>query len=918
MRKSKNARNAFAAIDTALNQIEGATAVPRLGNLGHVQLVYTVHVFSDPRRGKTCTIFARLLSGRIAPNRDPFENQSVIHLMLRLDIPTHLNRIRMCSRLSGNRPSIAITFGYLWIAFQQSLCAQNAIDFAHEIVPILRRHCAECHTSDHRKGGFSFNTRTELMRGSENGPVFEVGSSRSSKLIEAITSETEGERMPPDGPRLSKTEIDLLSRWIDSGAHWDQGFAFKAPAYEPPLRPRKPVLPPARNHRNHPIDRIIDNYLAHSKQPYSNTDSSISDASFARRASLDLTGLLLDTDKLDVYLADDAANRRASLIDRLLADDESYAEHWLTFWNDLLRNDYGGTGFITSGRKQISKWLYDSLINNKPYDQFVRELIAPPNDESRGFIDGIKWRGEVSAGQTIEIQFAQSVSQSLLGINLKCASCHDSFIDRWKLDEAYGLAAIYSTKNLEIHRCDKPIGKTAKAKWLFPELGDIDASAIPEIRLSQLASLMTHPENGRFSRTIVNRLWHRLMGRGIVHPTDSMQTEPWNSDLLDLLASDFTEHGYDLKHTLRFIANSAAYQSQIEMLEADSETREFFYRGPRAKRMTAEQFADTVWQLTDTAPEKMDATFVRGKVSPKIASSMMLNGKWIWSSDGNDKPHQAGEKRTFRKRFELQKGFGPFGAVVACDNRFTLYVNGKRTASGDNWEVPNAVRLTGLVEGANELLVVAENQGSSPNPAGLFFEGKIWADGEFDKGQPPMLSIESDSTWQWTEKIPNDKGKFAKDAIDWQSAVPVTPQSTWAAVVPNLQMELARVAQSNASMIRASLLKSDPMMRALGRPNRDQIVSMRPNDLTTLEAMELANGSILAKTLAKGAENLLRRSWASRDSLTRWLYRYSFSRLPTSDELAIANDLLGDELSARGIEDLLWVTIMQPEFQLIR
>ena len=93
---------------------------------------------------------------------------------------------------------------------------------------------------------------------------------------------------------------------------------------------------------------------------------------------------------------------------------------------------------------------------------------------------------------------------------------------------------------------------------------------------------------------------------------------------------------------------------------------------------------------------------------------------------------------------------------------------------------------------------------------------------------------------------------------------------------------------------------------------------MRPNDLTTLEAMELANGSIVAKTLAAGAENLLKRSWASKKAFTQWLYGYSFTREPNNEELAIADELLGKELSARGIEDLLWVVIMQPEFQLVR
>ena len=81
----------------------------------------------------------------------------------------------------------------------------------------------------------------------------------------------------------------------------------------------------------------------------------------------------------------------------LLSDDRGYADHWLTFWNDLLRNDYRGTGFIDGGRKQITEWLYDALLTNKPYDKFVAELISP-NDQSLGFTAGIIWRGTVPGG----------------------------------------------------------------------------------------------------------------------------------------------------------------------------------------------------------------------------------------------------------------------------------------------------------------------------------------------------------------------------------------------------------------------------------------------------------------------------------------------------------------------------------------
>src|SRR5262249_5110783 len=150
-----------------------------------------------------------------------------------------------------------------------------------------------------------------------------------------------------------------------------------------------------------------------------------------------------------------------------------------------------------------------------------RELISP-TPESEGFIKGIKWRGNVNASQVPELQFAQNVAQVFFGINLKCASCHDSFIDNWKLRDSYGLAAVIADRPLELHRCDKPLGEKAVPRFVFAELGSIDAAQPRAKRLEQLAGLVTHSDNGRFTRTIANRLWQRLMGRGIVHPVDVM------------------------------------------------------------------------------------------------------------------------------------------------------------------------------------------------------------------------------------------------------------------------------------------------------------------------------------------------------------------------------------------------------------
>lgn len=164
----------------------------------------------------------------------------------------------------------------------------------------------------------------------------------------------------------------------------------------------------------HPIDRIIDAYYTQRKiTPPQQTSDSV----FLRRAHLDLIGLLPTEEEIDAFIADPASDKRTRLIDKLLAERVSYAEHWLSFWNDLLRNDYRGTGYIDGGRKQISAWLYQSLLDNKPYDQFVRELINPRPD-AEGFIAGIKWRGCVNASQEREIQFSQNVSQVFFGVNM--------------------------------------------------------------------------------------------------------------------------------------------------------------------------------------------------------------------------------------------------------------------------------------------------------------------------------------------------------------------------------------------------------------------------------------------------------------------------------------------------------------------
>jgi hypothetical protein len=239
--------------------------------------------------------------------------------------------------------------------------------------------------------------------------------------------------------------------------------------------------------------------------------------------------------------------------------------------------------------------LYRSIKENKPYDQFVRELISP-TDESKGFIEGIKWRGVVNASQRTEMQAAQNISQVFFGLNLKCTSCHNSFISDWKLDDAYAFANIFADSSLEINRCDKPTGKFTNARILWKELGTIDSSATTAVKRAQLAEVITKPENGRLYRTLVNRIWAQLMGRGLIEPVDVMDNEPWSQDLIDWMAYNFQQNKSNIKDLIYLIATSNTYQLPSVGFKDPNKiiSQDYKFTGMLRKRMSAEQFSDAV------------------------------------------------------------------------------------------------------------------------------------------------------------------------------------------------------------------------------------------------------------------------------------------------------------------------------------
>jgi mono/diheme cytochrome c family protein len=796
--------------------------------------------------------------------------------------------------------------------------AQRPVSFKEDVKPVLEARCIKCHARGRSKGGFHLDNRELLLKGGDSGAAILPGKSQESYLIELVSGVDPDNVMPKKGTKLTKEQVGILRAWIDQGAPWDSDITFAKP--EPlNLKPHKPDLPTDK--KGNSIDVLLSNYFASNKVQ---RPKPIDDRLFARRVYLDVIGLLPLKDELETFLKDRSPDKRAKLVRRLLADNQHYAEHWLTFWNDMLRNDYRGTGYIDGGRKQISAWLFSALFTNMPYDHFVAQLIHP-TPESEGFVKGIVWRGVVNASQTPEMQAAQNISQVFMGVNLKCASCHDSFINDWTLADAYALANIYSETNLELFECDKPTGKHAARRFIYPQLGDIDANATKSERQAQLAQLIISREDGRLSRTIVNRLWARFMGRGLVEPLDDMESPPWHSGVLDWLAEDLVASGYDLTKTIERILTSDAYQWPAVPVQEQKDTH-YVFRGPTVRRMSAEQFVDSLGCIAGVWHGQPAGEFdfsVLGSQASKPGREI----KWIWNSP--DAATKAAPGRVYFRKL-LVLGQKPTNAVsvVACDNSFTFYVNGEEISSGKDFGKPVVKDLTGRLKiGTNIIAVAAINHTpdnkippegqlitGGENPAGLYVLIR-WAENSRER------ELGTDKSWICSTEMATNWNKPNFDASSWIAASELGDASLATWKIEN-KITAALAANSLNGRVRSALVAADPLTVALGRPTREQVITSRPSAATTLQALELTNGRTLTSMLREAAGKLVSEGANSVEpvvarKLADDLYLKALGRKPTASELKSAEEILGNPVQREGVEDLLWAMVMLPEYQLI-
>jgi hypothetical protein len=336
---------------------------------------------------------------------------------------------------------------------------------------------------------------------------------------------------------------------------------------------------------------------------------------FLRRAYLDVIGRLPTAAEARSFLADRSPDKKSKLIDALLQRPE-YADFWANKWADLLRPNPYRVGI--KAVFNLDAWLRETFRQNKPYDQFVRELLTAKGSTFRnGATVVFRDRREPD-------EITPMVSQLFLGVRLECAKCHHHPFEIWGQDDFYSLAAYFGRVGHKGTGLSPPIsggeefvtvaakgdvkhpvtGKVLPPKPLAGLAPTLDADRDPR---EALADWITSPDNPFFAKVIVNRVWADLMGKGIVDPVDDLRATnpPSNGPLLDALADDFRNNGHDLKKLLRTIMSSHVYGLSSLTKGRNAADGRNFSRHYR-QRLRAEVLLDAVSDIT-SVPETFEA-----------------------------------------------------------------------------------------------------------------------------------------------------------------------------------------------------------------------------------------------------------------------------------------------------------------------
>lgn len=367
---------------------------------------------------------------------------------------------------------------------------------------------------------------------------------------------------------------------------------------------------------NPPIVNDVDKYVFAKLKMLSIAPSDVcTDSEYIRRAYLDVCGLLPTKDEVTKFLADKSPDKRAKLIDALLGRPE-YADFWTLKWSDILRSSR--KTIQIKGVSTFQQWLRSHVAENTPFDQIAREILTS-NGSSYSNPPANYYR--IARDPT---SLAETTAQLFFGVRMQCAKCHNHPFEKWTQDDYYSTAAFFvrvkqkkdpnfpakapteaTSEVVFSERAGEVIqprtGKTMPPRFLGGELPKVPEGTD---RREVFAAWLTRPDNAFFAKSVVNRVWFHLMGKGIVDPVDDFRDSnpSANDELLDALAKEFVAGKFDVKKLIRTIMVSRTYQLSAVPTPTNKDDTRYFSHAV-TKLLTAEQLLDALCDVT-AVPEK--------------------------------------------------------------------------------------------------------------------------------------------------------------------------------------------------------------------------------------------------------------------------------------------------------------------------
>ena len=564
-----------------------------------------------------------------------------------LDV-THAVRLHVARTVMASPRSIAdrtvrrmfrrLGAGLVAIAGSFALGVRAADDpfWKDHVEPVIRERCGDCHSGVKTKSGLDLGSFQSILRGGDRGAAVVPGRPDDSLLLKVLAAGADP-HMPPKG-QLTEEQIGLVKTWI---GRLSNGSPDKVPAPVPLEAARLPKpapvwIPPASMEPSAVIDRFIElGWTSRKVSPARAAD----DSTFLRRIYLDLVGRVPSEAELRDHLKDRGSDRRQRWVDGLLAD-PAHPRHLAEVFDVVMMGRRGGDFEEQRRKNHWTEYLEASFRENRPWNRTLHDLIVgrPQRVEDQGAVWFLYERkGNPQA-------MAEAVAPLVFGLQIKCAQCHDHMIAREiKQAHYWGMVAAFNrTKNVDTpagpglaesaiggfvsfanlkkesqpaaltffngRRVDEPWPKDGEkevddvSRYLVPPpegKAPVREPALPKFsRRSALAQAVTE-DNPLLARAMVNRVWAMLLGRGLVHPVDLMDSKhlPSHPDLLDWLARDFAASGHDVRRLVRNIVLTRVYQLDSRPAGKRPPLPDAFATGPE-KPLSAEQLYHSLTVVT--------------------------------------------------------------------------------------------------------------------------------------------------------------------------------------------------------------------------------------------------------------------------------------------------------------------------------